>query len=453
MSRLSLALAALIAGPACAQAPAPLKKAVVLGDPAPVASTSAAPAPGPAPASSSPERQELDRIMALNSIEQQKMVSRLRPVSDEREEAAARYALLFEKQRLELAELDGRLKRFQLETGVQDEAFRKEAADLRRQRDRLKLENEIARERLAAEQIKIDAEKFRTEAAMRALELESRKLRLTAELAGHKTVALTADLELRSKKEDWKKEANRDAEYPREPFRDGVLTISDRRIALNGPIVTGTADHVTERIHYFNNKDESLPIFIVIDWCPCGSVMEAYRILKAMAASKAPVHVVVKSFAASMAAVITALAPRSYAYPNAIILHHQVQSGTWGNLTQMKETVEIVKEWYQRFAEPVARKMGLTLDQFTAQMYKHNSDGDWQEFADVAVSRRWVDRVVHEVRETGILKEPEDKSAEPPRGAFGLTEATDAQGRRFMRLPRLQPFDAYWIYNRDDYYR
>src|SRR6202044_541256 len=102
-----------------------------------------------------------------------------------------------------------------------------------------------------------------------------------------------------------------------------------------------------DRIHYFNNKDESLPIFLVIDYSPGGSVMEGYRIVKAMQASKAPVHVVVKSYAASMAAVITTLAPHSYVYPNAVILHHQMSDMAWGNLTQHKEQLKVMEEWYK----------------------------------------------------------------------------------------------------------
>ena len=105
------------------------------------------------------------------------------------------------------------------------------------------------------------------------------------------------------------------------------MVISDRRIPLNGPITNETADYVTTRIHFFNNKDPKLPIFIVIDDSPGGSVMAGYRILKAMEGSDAPVHVVVKSFAASMAAAIATLAKHSYAYPNAVILHHQISAG------------------------------------------------------------------------------------------------------------------------------
>jgi ATP-dependent Clp protease protease subunit len=315
------------------------------------------------------------------------------------------------------------------------------------------LANEVARERLAAEQVKADAEKLKMDTALRDLDFESRKLRMDTELADHKTIALKTDLDLRSKKEEWKKQANRDPEYPLEPFKDGVLTVSDRRIVLDGPIVTGTADFVTDRIHYFNNKDETLPIFVVIDRSPGGSVMEGYRIVKAIQTSKAPVHVVVKSFAASMAAVITTLAPHSYAYPNAIILHHQILSVSWGNLTQQKEQLEVLKEWYRRLSDPVAKKMGLSLDAFTKKMYEHNSDGDWDEFADQAVKLKWVDHVVHEIRETGFVKEPEEKKDEKPKMAFGLAEESDANGARFVRLPRLQPYDAYWIHNGDNYYR
>ena len=151
--------------------------------------------------------------------------------------------------------------------------------------------------------------------------------------------------------------------YSDQPFKDGVLTISDRKIDLDGPIVTGTADHVCDRIDYFNNQDRTKPIFIVITNSPGGSVMQGYRILKAIETSDAPVHVVVKSFAASMAATIATLAPHSYAYPNAIILHHQMSGSAVGNMTNMEQEVKTMQEWERRLAEPIAKKMGITLDE------------------------------------------------------------------------------------------
>lgn len=399
------------------------------------------------------ERQELDKITSLNMIESQKLSQKLRPVNEEREDAAARYNALYEKQKLELSPLEFELKRMQLESNIQEEKFKKELADLRQQRERLHLQNDLEREKLASEQVKADGDKLKMDLAMRDLDFQTRKLQMDATLADHKTVALKADLDLRSKKEEWKKEANRDPEYPLEPFKDGVLTVSDRRILLDGPIVAGVADMVNDQIHYFNNKDENQPIFIIIDRNPGGSVMEGYRIVKAIQASKAPVHVVVKSYAASMAAVIATLAPHSYAYPNAVILHHQMMSMSFGNLTQQKEQLDIMKKWDKRLTEPVARKMGLSRDEFVKRMYEHNSDGDWEEFGDDAQRLKWVDHVVHEIRETGIVKEPEIKKDEKPKLFFGLAEETDSNGQRFVRLPRLQPYDAYWIDNQDNYYR
>ena len=419
----------------------------------PSASGLTSPAPLTGGSGQSEERAQLDKLSAVNQIEQQKTMARLRPLNDEREDVVARYNLIYEKQKLELVNLEAELKRLQLESNLDGEKNKKELLALTRQRDKLRLENEVAREKLVAEQIKADAEKLKMDVVVRELDFASRKLRAESELVESKTVGLKVDLDLRDKKEKWKSQANREPEYLKEPFKDGVLTVTDRRIALNGPIVYGAADYVTERIHYWNNKSEELPIFIVIDRSPGGSVMEGYRILKAMKGSKAPVHVVVKSYAASMAAVIATMADRSYAYPNAIILHHQIWSILVGNPTQQKQQLAVLHDWDKRLREPVAKKMGVSLDKFTKQMYDHNVDGDWEEFADEAVRLKWVDNVVHQIKETGFVKEPEDKKDEKPKLAFGLAEESASKGERFVRLPQLQPFDAYFLYNRDGYFR
>ena len=59
---------------------------------------------------------------------------------------------------------------------------------------------------------------------------------------------------------------------------EGFLRISDRRIALNGPIIYDTADYIEQRINFYANLDDKTPIFLVIDNCPGGSVMEGDRI-------------------------------------------------------------------------------------------------------------------------------------------------------------------------------
>jgi ATP-dependent Clp protease protease subunit len=390
------------------------------------------------PGAPTEERLHLDKISTLNTIKQQEYQQRVRALTEERDEALLRNTLLAEKLRAEFMPVEHEQKTLQLKGQIEEERFMRAIAELRHQREKARIENDIAREKLNAELIKADAEKLRRDLVVWELDFQARKLRQEADLADNRTVAIKADLELREKKD---------------AFKDGVLTVSDRRVAIEGPIVYGTADFVTERIHYFNNKSEEHPIFLVIDRSPGGSVMEGYRILKAMQASKAPVHVVVKSYAASMAATLATLAPRSYAYPNAVILHHQAWGVSFGNPTQQKQQLEIMKEWDRRLREPVARKMGTSIDKFTAEMYKQNVDGDWEEFADAAVKLKWIDHIVHEIRETGIVKEPETKTDEKPKLPFGLAEESDPKGDRFVRLPRLQHSDAYFLYNRDGYYR
>ncbi len=239
--------------------------------------------------------------------------------------------------------------------------------------------------------------------------------------------------------------------YPLNPLVKDTLHISDRRIALSGAIGTGTADYITSRIHFYNNVSKTKPIFLVIDSSPGGSVMEGFRIVKAIERSKAPVHVVVKSFAASMAAAITTLADYSYCYPNAIILHHQMSSGMRGNMTQQKESLENGYEWERRLAHPIAKKMGVKPEEFRKLMYKHNSDGDWAEFGDKAVKLKWVDHVVEEIREDSFVKGP---SSGPTSGfSFQAKEQVDSMGKRYIQLPRLNSYDHWYIHNPDGYYR
>ena len=186
--------------------------------------------------------------------------------------------------------------------------------------------------------------------------------------------------------------------------------------------------------------------------------MEGYRILKAMEASDAPVHVVVKSFAASMAAVILTMAEHSYAFPNAVILHHQPFSFSVGNLTQQNEQMEIFNQWAERLHQPVADKMGVSLEDFYTQMYENNSDGDWQEFADVAQELKWVDNIIEELREEGIRRRPGSEAPQP----FIIFAGTDAdtaaaqvksQVPQNAYIPTPGPFDFYFLYNRNGFYR
>jgi ATP-dependent Clp protease protease subunit len=339
---------------------------------------------------------------------------------------------------------------------------------------RLKLERELMTERAALEETKrqsaLRQELAKLEADKARISREGELIKVRAEnLANELKVAQTeaalqvtrlqgdiARFESEAKRETY---ADSKPTYLKNPLReDGTLVISDRRIPLNGLIATETADFVTNRIDYWNNKDREMPIFIVIDSSPGGSVMAGYRILKAMESSDAPVHVVVKSFAASMAAAITTLAKESYAYPNAVILHHQISSRVAGqlNLTQQREFHEETQRWWKRFGTPIADKMGITTDELIKLMYERSTSGDWTEFAEEAQKLKWVNHIVEGIDETSFTRDPDAAASKPQpsvQPAAAVAEQVDAEGKPFVWLPRIEPKDVYFLFNPDSYYR
>lgn len=374
------------------------------------------------------------------------------------------------------AELDSKVdeqEALAAENKLQAERLTKETNSVRAEITRLKMERELLAETMALEEVK---RQVALSGELAKMEAEKEKIVREGELARVRTEKLAQDLktiqteaaleithlqnEIALIQTSKQRGEYADAEpvYLETPLRDdGMLVISDRRIPLNGMITTDTADFITNRIHYWNNKDRKLPIFIVIDASPGGSVMAGYRILKAMESSDAPVHVVVKSFAASMAAAITTLAAESYAYPNAIILHHQISSVVMGqyNLTQQREFHEESQRWWTRLGTPIANKMGVTTDELIKMMYDHSSGGDWSEFGEDAQKLKWVNHIVKGIDETSFTTDPdlEEKPARAPAKTATLTEEIDPNGKSFAWLPRLGPKDVYFLYNPDGYYR
>ncbi len=426
---------------------------------------------------------EREMIAAQLGLEEERLRQELAASRLEITRLQAENELVTARQQKELAELNRKRERLAAEMGLQEDLRRQKNSVLVQEQESLMQEQQVQQARLAKElqemkteqermaaQLAFDEEKLRradferrqveTERerlladkqhgeALRQLELSTRNFAVTelqAEIAAHQA------------RLDAEKIVTSNIDHAENPFADGVLTITDRRIALNGPIISGTAKWVTDRIHFYNNQDATKPIFIVIDTCPGGSVMQGYRIVKAIETSKAPVHVIVKSFAASMGAVITTLADHSYAYPNAVLLHHQMSAGIGGNMTQMAEQIEIMKKWEKRLMKPLAEKLGLEMEELRKQMYENSSDGDWAEFADDAQKLQWVEHIVHEIKEVGLRNKPEDDAPKPWYSRFfgesgENPEKVDESGNRYIQLPRLQPYDAYFIHNPDRYYR
>ena len=280
---------------------------------------------------------------------------------------------------------------------------------------------------------------------------------------------LQSQLDLRAKQDKWKLMVDRQPEYLIDPVQvnpmngDLELIISDRTIELTGVITYGTSEYVTDLIHYYNNSSQQYPIFLIIDYSPGGSVMSGYRIMKTMEASPAPVYVVVKSFAASMAAMIASMAKYSFIYPNAIMLHHQILTRTAGNLRQHQEQVKDLEEWFRRLAGPFTEKLGTDLATFVEQMYQNNSDGDWREFGDKAVELGWIGTLVNRIRMTGNLSlmdsNEEEGSKSKGKRKHSNTSNTinsstsddniSSESRGFS----LRPLDHWWIHDPDNYYK
>ena len=443
--------------------------------------------------SASPELKKQAELLTLeNNIAEQQLRKELAKLSAEKQRVELENSLAQQKleQQLnqELAKPIAEKRRLEFENSLAQQKFQAEVASLQAQIDKLgkqldllakqnalkeaerkaRLDGELAADREKLEKMRLTNDLAAAGNAGKGAELARREQELkvqTADLQAQRSelelqlAKLNTDLDLRAKRDLWKNRVNRDIQYTKEPFKDGVLTISDRRIALNGVIMMDTADYIAERIDYFNNQSQEFPIFIVIDRSPGGSVMAGYKILKAMEGSAAPVYVVLKSFAASMAANIVTQSKKSYAYPNAIVLHHQILTGSYGNLTEQKEQLKELEEWWKRLAAPVAAKMGISLDEFIKRMYQNRSTGDWLEFGDNAQKLKWVDGLVGTVREESYDKNPDTfgPGAEIPSGRVdtqsALPEHVDANGHRYAQLPRLDPVDCYYLYNPDNYYR
>jgi ATP-dependent Clp protease protease subunit len=379
-----------------------------------------------------------------------------------------RQSIASEKQKLEALEVKAALEKKEKENSkkAQQEDFEKIDLELMASQQKHKLATQKLKEEieLLALDNQLLLEKYKKESqALADTQLKAnmeREILLSAQILSEiKNKELEQNLKFRTQNDAWNSHTNKEIEYPLNPIGNGILRISDRRIELNGVIIYGVADYITERIHFFNNKSKTAPIFIVIGRSPGGSVMEGYRILKAMASSEAPIHVLVKSFAASMSAVITSLADQSYAYDNAIILHHQLSGVKYGNVAEQKKSLELFQEWGRRLHEPVAKKMGISLDSFYKKMYEHDPMGNWEEFADKAQKLRWVNHIVDRVQEESFNENPNTESylakkkTEQMNFAIWNGKNIDEKGKAKaqMSLPKLDAFDFYFIHNNEQY--
>ena len=430
---------------------------------------------------------QTERIQAEIALEQAKQTQALLTLQLEREKMDAELALIQKKHALAIAELardtelmqakmanaqaaasmamaDVQAKMADLDTAatLRQKELAEELAAMTKEKAELEAQTALMGTKMAyqsAEQAEAMAA-VKQEIAEMSLEKEllatkhsvaMQKLSLESEALAAKGQAMDAELALRAKVLTGQTKAAADVPHPADPIIDGALHISDRRIEMPEFVVEGTAKYISDRLNFYNNLSGDDPIFLVMERCYGGSVIEGFRIMQAIESSDAPVYVVVKSFAASMGAGILANAEHSVAYPNAQILHHEMSSEVYGSTTEMKEELAEDEAMEMRLLEPVAEKMGITPAEFRKQMYEHNSNGDWIEYGDDAVELKWVNTVVDEIREQGIIEEPQGRA--PSRYSYLFDFRTDEDGTEYVQLPPLKPHDFYFAHEPTNYYR
>ncbi len=416
-------------------------------------------------------KQEAVKSPEIAAKEAEEAAKKAEAEAKRKAEAEAKKAEMEQKklEQLSVRKLQMQKAKIDAEIGLEQAKLRRELAPANDARARLEVENALRQAKLAAEFAEIDEAKRTLDAVaardsvrdnfaavernlrLRERDLDARITRLEQEIAlGKCNLDLT-----RSRLEQGSRDfVETGSDYLKEPFVDGTLYISDRRIDFNGPVTGELAEYVSERLYFYNNQSSEYPIFIVIDDSPGGSAFAGYQILKAIESSKAPVHVVVKGMAASMAAIITTLAPHSYCYENTIILHHQASSGVEGNMTVMSEQYKTIREWISRLFAPVCKKIGKTEEEFVKEMYENVSTGDWAAWGTDAVKMRWVNNIADRIVETSVVKKPQKPTPAPKIIVIPLgEEKTDERGNTFVELPPLAPGDAWLIYDPKNRYR
>lgn len=241
------------------------------------------------------------------------------------------------------------------------------------------------------------------------------------------------------------------------PVQDGVLHISDRRILLNGLISDATAAGVITKLNFFSLADAKAPIFIVMETVPGGNAMAAYQVMKAIESCPAPVHVVVRGTVGGAAAAIAAAAPHSYTLQNSRVIFQQPASASRATtLASQADVLRVAESWYARLHAAVAAKEGKTTSEFASEIYKHNSTGDWMEFGDKAVERKWVNTLVDRIVEDSVNTLPPvaapSSGLQPAPRRVGEAR-TDTSGRAYLELPPLAHGDLWMMYDPQHIYR
>ena len=260
---------------------------------------------------------------------------------------------------------------------------------------------------------KASSKKRKRSSSFKSLEKERKKLNSENMVLEEKIKKSELTLTLLKNQNALQKQLEQESVYLENPYNEEnrSLTLSDRQIHLNSAVHYHSAQSVINKIDFYNNQDSTKPIFLLVR-SPGGSVIQGFKILNAIHHSPAPVYVIVKEYAASMAAIILAQAEHSFALPSALILFHEPSTFAWGNTSHLEHQLGFMKEIERRMMSPLLTKLGYktrrnTLDsaitKWRSDLYKNSPSGDWMEFADKAHGLKWVNKIVEQIRDSSQL--------------------------------------------------
>lgn len=237
--------------------------------------------------------------------------------------------------------------------------------------------NKPLKDRLQEERIQTELEKLRMEKAKVELELREKQMEYQLKVLKGKILYW----EMQRAIDKIRSSNTERSPYTYEPVIEGKIRISDRIIDMPIMITSKGANDIIKKIDFYN-RQSNYPIFLVIDVCYGGSVLGGEKIIRAIGGSNAKVYIVVKTFAASMAAIITSTyAENSYVLKNALILHHELSMGAEGNTSKHKASLAGMIRWQEVLFAPIAKRKGISVDQFVDGLYKIKRDGDAVLFA------------------------------------------------------------------------
>ena len=186
---------------------------------------------------SAPDRSKIETLQRAQKLRDAQLGDELSGLSAEQIRMKQGLDVEATKLQVELSKSKLELERTAVAEAVLDMKTKTSVGALKRQIEQLSAENALAAEKRKSEQSKLVDEQLRATAA---------------------AATLGAQIQNRDLEDKWRDEVNKPVTYTMEPFKDGVLTVSDRRIEMNGPIVSGTADFVCAQIDYFNNQNQTI---------------------------------------------------------------------------------------------------------------------------------------------------------------------------------------------------